>query len=188
MFSVAHGLVDTSSSLNRTSPGPPPSPNLLVRFTLAGFGDTQPSFLEVIEHPQPHRPRRQSDVNHVEPVAGPERTGSVSLGDPRLERGEEFFACFGESVGGVLGVLEEAVEGRDDSGGYVVDPDLCASSVVGIGGEEGRWRGDLIKVFADYVGFVEGFGGVVFLRAGEGGHEASRVQLKGVHGFQRDFS
>jgi len=69
------------------------------------------------------------------------------------------------------------MKGRDDAGGNVVDPDLGAGLLIGVGGvQAGFVGGGFVEVLADDIGFVDGEGGAVLLRAAEGGDEAARVE------------
>ena len=76
---------------------------------------------------------------------------------PFFDLGHEFLSDTREGIRLVGGVLEEAVEARNDACGDVVDPEFGAGFGEGVAGVEGRSCSSGVEVVADDEGFIEDF-------------------------------
>lgn len=133
MLPIARRLLQALPTLDSSQPLPSPRPGLLILATPPLLRHPQPTLLEVTKHPQPHRPRRDGDIDQRQLPTEEIRAFRVHLGREFLQVAKELLARLLQPFGAVARrlALQEAVESRDDAAGDEVGPDARARARTG---------------------------------------------------------
>lgn len=186
--SLTRRLLDTIPPLNSHQPLPPSIPNALIFSSLPFSRNSQSPLLELVEYPQPYRPRRQHEIRKPNLPSEEERAIGVHFLSPFFQMVQKFpsdgINTTGTSTCTLATLkLEKPVKRRDNPRTNIVDPDTRSSPLIRIPRQEVRFmiRIGLFEILKRNGRFVEGLGSgrtviSIVNWTGEGWNQASRVQ------------